>query len=233
MNAILLKFLLSLFVRLIQQCHLCRIDEVLKCGDSMIKLQTLSQIQSHCLYMQLSVCATAPRILTNFSPSHVKILFCTDKIESIEWQDLAQQQRTGDCSVIHPPDWGLCDRQLSSHRTFLLETSFSSASFAKGPCHFWFASNTSQFLVGSEYKNCASSILIPLSWDVPNLSPEKCVRVQAPLCSLDYLWNPPTIQEDLADGRSNVDCHPSFDFSFGFLRVIRTSLPGASSSLRS
>ena len=61
---------------------------MLKCGDSMIKLHMLSQILSSCLYIQLSVLATAPRILINVFPSHVKILFCTDEIESIEWQDL-------------------------------------------------------------------------------------------------------------------------------------------------
>ena len=42
----------------------------------------------------------------NFSevpPYPEKFSFQTDKIESIEWQDLEQRQRTGDCSVIHPP----------------------------------------------------------------------------------------------------------------------------------
>ena len=58
--------------------------EVLKCGDSMIKPHMPSQIPSSCLYAQLSICAIALRLLTNFSPSHVKILFYTDKIESIE-----------------------------------------------------------------------------------------------------------------------------------------------------
>ena len=40
----LLKYLLLLVERLFQRCHLSRIDEVLKCGDSMINLHTLSQI---------------------------------------------------------------------------------------------------------------------------------------------------------------------------------------------
>ena len=44
----------------------------------------------------LSVCATAPRIFTNFYPSQVRILFCTDKIESIDHQDLVPRQRPGD-----------------------------------------------------------------------------------------------------------------------------------------
>ena len=50
------------------------------------------------VFLQLSVMsATAPRILKNFSPSHVKSLFCTDKIESIELQDRVPRQRIGDC----------------------------------------------------------------------------------------------------------------------------------------
>ena len=44
-------------------------------------------------------------------------------------------------------------------------------------------------------------------------SPEKCVRVQALLCPLDYLPTPPPILEDLANGRPNLDCHLFF-FSF-------------------
>ena len=39
-----------------------------------------TQIPSSCLCFQLLVCATSPRILTNFSPSHVKTSFYTDKL---------------------------------------------------------------------------------------------------------------------------------------------------------
>ena len=56
---------------LFQRCHLSRIDEVLKCNDSMTEPQMLSQIPSSCQYFQLSVLETA----TSFFPSHVKILF--------------------------------------------------------------------------------------------------------------------------------------------------------------
>ena len=55
---------------------------------------------------------------------------------------------------------------------------------------------------------------MPLSLDVPNLSLEKCVRVQTLLCHPDYPWTPPTSQEDLANGRPNLDCHTSFYFWF-------------------
>ena len=82
--AMLLTYLPLLAGRLFQRCHLSRIDEVLKCGDSMIKLHMLSHTPSSCLYIQLSVLATAPRILTNFIPSRMKSLSCTDKIEYTE-----------------------------------------------------------------------------------------------------------------------------------------------------
>ena len=45
----------------------------------MIKLHMLTTIPSSCLCIQLSVCATAPIIFTNFVSSHMKILFDTDK----------------------------------------------------------------------------------------------------------------------------------------------------------
>ena len=53
-------------------------------------------------------------------PSHVQNLFYTDKIESIEWQDVVTRQRTGDCLWIHPPHSGFCDLTLSSHQNFLI-----------------------------------------------------------------------------------------------------------------
>ena len=116
----------------------------------------------------------------------------------------------------------------SSHQTFLSEVELRQCVFCKEPLSFWFESRLRNFgLLGSEYKCCASWILMPLSQDVPNLSPEKCVRVQALLCPLDYLWTPPTIQEDLANGRPHLDCHPSFFiFVLGFLRMIRTTFVG-------
>ena len=112
----ILTYLLQLVKRLFQRCHLSRIDEVLRCGDSMVKLYMPSQIQSSCLNVQLSVCA--PRILTNFYPFHVKFLFYTDKIKSNEWQDLVPRQRTGNCLLIHIPRQGLCDQPLLSHQNF-------------------------------------------------------------------------------------------------------------------
>ena len=61
--------------------------------------------------------------------------------------------------------------------------------------------------------------MLSLSEDVPNLSPEKCVRVQALLCPADCLRTPPAIREDLANG-PNLDCHSSV--LLFFLWVIRS-----------
>ena len=101
--AILLKYLLSLVERLFQRCHSSRIKEVLKCGDSMMDLHMLSQMTLSCLCKPLVVYVTAPNILTNFSPSHVKSSLYTDKTESIECQLLVPRQRTGECLLIHIP----------------------------------------------------------------------------------------------------------------------------------
>ena len=91
---------------------------MLKFGDSMISLHMLSQIPSSCLCIQLSVCATSPRILTSFFQSHAGIMFCTDKIESTEWQDLVPRRRTGDCLWIHIRHRGLCDLPSSKSPNF-------------------------------------------------------------------------------------------------------------------
>ena len=72
-----------------------------KCGDFMTGPHMLSQIPSSCPYTQLLVLATVPRIKISFFPCHVQTLYYKDKIESVEWQDLAPRQRTGDCLQIH------------------------------------------------------------------------------------------------------------------------------------
>ena len=114
----LLTYLPLLVGRLFQRCHSSRPSEVLRCGDSMIKLHRISQIPSNCMKRQLSVRATVPKMLISFFLSHKKILFCTDKTESTEWQDLGPRQRICDCAVIHNPRSGLSDQLLSSHQTF-------------------------------------------------------------------------------------------------------------------
>ena len=74
------------------------------------------------------------------SPSHMKSLFYTDMIESIEWQDLVPRQRIGDCFKIHFPRWGLCDLLPSNYQRFLLEVLRH-----KEPLSFWFARRPRNF----------------------------------------------------------------------------------------
>ena len=159
---------------------------MLKCGDTMIKPHMLSQIPSSCLYIQLSVLATVPRILISSFPSHVMILFCTDMIESIEWQDLVPRQRTGDCLWIHIPHCGLCDPPLSRHQTFLLEVELRQCVFCKRLLLFLVLKQTSQ---SRSFGRGVEILCLPdtLLQDVPILSPEKCVRVRALLWAPDYL----------------------------------------------
>ena len=52
--------------------------------------------------MSFGLCDSSEN-LDKLFPSRTKSLFCTDKIESTEWQDLEPQQRTGDCLLIHIP----------------------------------------------------------------------------------------------------------------------------------
>ena len=48
----------------------------------------------------------ARETFVNSFPFPEKFMFCTDTIDSTEWQDLAQRQRNGDCSKIHLPRCG-------------------------------------------------------------------------------------------------------------------------------
>ena len=80
---------------------------------------------SHALpnFIELSVCTTfglcdGSKNFNKLFPSRVRILFCTDKIESIEWQDLAPRQRTDDCFEIHIHHWELCDPLLLITKLF-------------------------------------------------------------------------------------------------------------------
>ena len=137
----------------------------------------------------------------------MKILFCTDKIE---WQDLVARQRIGDCLWIHIPHWGLCDPPLSSHQTFLPEVELRQCVFCNEPLLFWFSSRRRNFgLSGSDYTCCAPSILTRLLEDVPDLIPEKCVRMQAILWPPDFLWNALTRMAYLLTDLLHLSCHHS------------------------
>ena len=78
----------------------------------------------------------------------------------------------------------------------------------------WALKQTSQSRSFGKRKNCASLMLSPLSWDVPDLIPENCVRMHAILCPPESLWTPSTTPEDLSAGRPSFSCHSSF-YVFG------------------
>ena len=71
--------------------------------DSMIILHNICQLLMGCPYELLLAFVTVQNFLVNFSLSLAKFWFCTDKIVSIEWQDLIPRQRVDDCSEIHLP----------------------------------------------------------------------------------------------------------------------------------
>ena len=132
--------------------------------------------------------------LNNFLCLMWRFYFARIRLNPWMWQDLAPRLRIGDCFEIHLPRWGLCDQSLSSHRTFLHEIDLRQCVFYKDPLSFWFSSRRRNF------------------GDVPDLIPEKCVRMQIILCSPDFLWTPSIIQEDLSTHRPNISCHSFFFF---------------------
>ena len=96
---------------------------------------------------------------------------------------------------------------------------------------FWFSSICRNFgLLGTEYKYCASLILIPLSWDVPNLGPEKRVRVHALPLSVKSSKLFRKISQTVV--RISIVI-PLFIFSFGVFDSDLHQSSGASSLLRS
>ena len=74
-----------------------------KYGDSMMNLRRICQIPTSCLCKCLSASQTARETFVSSFPSHEKFVFHTDKIESLEWQDLVPRQHIDDCFEIHLP----------------------------------------------------------------------------------------------------------------------------------
>ena len=109
------------------------------------------------------------RNFVNSFPSPEKFLFCAEKIESIEWQDLVPLLRIGDCFgfTTFTENFVICCNEIT--KIFCTKYGSASASSARGACHLGFPCILRNFeLFGSEYKYTAS--LIPLSLDVPNLT---------------------------------------------------------------
>ena len=72
-------------------------------------------------------------------------MFCTDKIESIEWQDLVPRRRTGDCLWIHIRHRGLCDLPLSKSPNFSARGGASPVRLLQGAFVILVLKQTSQF----------------------------------------------------------------------------------------
>ena len=155
----------------------------------------------------LSAFPTARETSENSFPSLEKFLFCTDKIGYIDWLNLAPRLSIGDCFEIHLPRWGLCDLVLSSHQIFLPDVLLRQFAFCKEPLLSCFTCRIHNFgLLG-----------VPLSLDVPKLSHEKCVRLQALLCLQDFLWTPLTTPGGLASGFPLLVGCPCFMLVWAFL----------------
>ena len=103
-------------------------------NDSMMNLHKICQIPQNCLYWWLSAFPTARETFVNSfpSPDRFWFWFCTDKIESIEWQNLVPRLRVGDCSGIHFLRWRLCDLLWSSHQNFSVRGTASPVRLLQG-----------------------------------------------------------------------------------------------------
>ena len=116
-----------------------------KFDDSMLNLHRICQIPLNCQCKWLSAFLTSRATFFNSFPAPEKFLFCTDKMESIEWPDLVPRLRIGDCFEIHLLHWGLCDLLYSSHQTFLLEVLLRQCAFCKELLSSWLASRLRNF----------------------------------------------------------------------------------------
>ena len=133
---IILMVLLLLFVLLIPQFRSSQIHEVSKFGDSTTILHKICQIPMNCQNKRLLAFVTVRETFVNSFPFPEKFLFCTDKTESIEWQDLTPRQRIGDCSETQLPHSGFCDLFSQVTKLFCAwNRCFASALSARGPCH--------------------------------------------------------------------------------------------------
>ena len=126
---LLQKFLPLFCARLLPQCRSSRIDEVLKFGYSMIILHKILPNSNATVSINYFLALLTPwESFSNFSPE--KVLFCTEKIDYIEWHHLVPRQRTVDRSAINPRS-GPCDQPLLNQHTLLLEVLIRQCVFCK------------------------------------------------------------------------------------------------------
>ena len=132
--AILLTYLPLLVERLLQRCHLSRIDEVLKCVDSMIKLHMLSQIPSSCLFSTFGLCDGSKNFKKLFFRLMWRLCFARMRLSPLGGKILCHDSVpvivSGFTFLIEDPV--ICRHQIT---TFCCSWwSFASASPARGFC---------------------------------------------------------------------------------------------------
>ena len=131
---------------------------MLKCGDSMIKPHMLSLIPSSCLYVQLPVLATIPRILMSFCPSHVRI-FCFARIRlnplsgKILYYDSVLVIVSRFTALIE--DFVICRYQVT--KLFRSRFCFASASSARG---FWYFGSPADVAI-SVFQEVGENTMLP------------------------------------------------------------------------
>ena len=173
----------------------------------MINLHMLSQIQSNSLSIQLSVCATVPRILTNFFRFTWRCCCARIKLSPFEWPNLVPRQCTGDCLWIHIPHWELCDPPLSSHQTFQHEIEFRQCAFCREPLSSKFACILRKFRSFGKWAWilwCLDVVATSTRRSKSEWTRELCAGTSNSFTRL-FLWTRATTQEYLPTDRP----HPS------------------------
>ena len=111
-------FFLPPFELSVLQYHVFRNDEVLKYNGFIIDLHRLCHIPVDCRNTRLPDWLSDRETFVTSFPFIDKSLFCTDKLVTVEWPNLAQYPRTGDCCATHTPRGELSGQLLSSHQHF-------------------------------------------------------------------------------------------------------------------
>ena len=94
-------FFLPPFELPILQYHVFRNDEALVLTDSKIHLHRLCQIPVDYQNTRLPDWVSDRETFVTSFPVIEKSVFCTDKLVTTEWPNLAQYPRTGECCATH------------------------------------------------------------------------------------------------------------------------------------
>ena len=128
-----------------QQYHSSQNGEASMYNDSRIVLHNICRILGNSQCKWLFVSSSASRTFASSSVFPEKFVFYMGMIVSTVLPSLVPQKRIDDCFEIHLPRRGLCDPQLSSHRTSLHEVELRQCVFCTEPMRFWFSSRYGNF----------------------------------------------------------------------------------------